>query len=202
MNDLTDQPPGATPLDDISGLRQPHITTLDQLNAAEQLNIQQATDWLAKARNLKSMFTVPWLTSLHHRMYKDVWSWAGEYRRTVTNIGVPPHEVPMRLAILAADFNTWFHSKSAVFNAIQFAASFHHRLVWVHPFPNGNGRWSRLAVDAVFLRLLKRAPLAWGEGDLVSAGEERARYIDALRAADRGNIQPLVDYLIVLNGHE
>ena len=156
---------------------------------------------MVKSRNTKSMFTVAWLTRLHQRMYRDVWSWAGEYRRTVTNIGVPPHEVPMRLAIVAADFNTWFHSNPATLDVINFAANYQHRLVWVHPFPNGNGRWSRIAVDVVFLRLLKRTPLNWGEGDLLRASDERARYVEALREADRGNIQPLVEYLIALNGN-
>lgn len=199
MNDLTDQPPGATPLDDISGLLQSQIITQEQLNAAEQLNVQQAGDWLDRTSGVRSIFTVSWLKELHQQMYKDVWSWAGEFRKTTTNVGVPPHTVPMRLGEAAANFNDWFHANRDGMDVLRFAANYHHHLVFIHPFPDGNGRWARLAVDTVFTRLMDKTPPIWSRGALHDAGDERVRYIDALKEADSGNIQLLVDYLSTLN---
>ncbi len=63
------------------------------------------------------------------------------------------------------------------------AAWFHHRLVFIHAFSNGNGRHARLLTDLLLIAL-KQPPFDWGAGDLVVAGEVRARYLDALRRAD------------------
>ncbi|WP_374566370.1 Fic family protein [Nitrosomonas sp.] len=68
---------------------------------------------------------------------------------------------------------------------------FSHRLVAIHPFPNGNGRVSRLIGD-LLAQQLEQEPFTWGRANLVDAGETRARYIEALRAADNHDIRPLL----------
>jgi Fic-DOC domain mobile mystery protein B len=75
----------------------------------------------------------------------------------------------------------------------EIAVRFHHRLVSVHPFPNGNGRWSRLAADVLIIQL-KGKRFTWGDADLRSAGEARTAYIAALRAADGHDLGPLVSF--------
>ena len=75
----------------------------------------------------------------------------------------------------------------------EIAVRFHHRLVVIHPFPNGNGRHARLMADLLMLSL-GYIPLTWGSRDLVSAGELRMKYLDALREADSGKIEPLVEF--------
>ncbi|MDR1191079.1 MAG: Fic family protein [Verrucomicrobiales bacterium] len=64
------------------------------------------------------------------------------------------------------------------------AVRFHHRLVQIHPFANGNGRHSRLAADLLAVELGSK-PFTWGGNNLAAAGEIRARYIQALRLADQ-----------------
>lgn len=64
---------------------------------------------------------------------------------------------------------------------------FHHRLVLIHPFPNGNGRHARLMTD-IFLLSQNYERFLWGDHQaMTSATVIRRNYIDALRAADRGD---------------
>lgn len=77
----------------------------------------------------------------------------------------------------------------------ELAARFHHALVWIHPFPNGNGRHARMMADAL-LQQLGRPAFSWGSGaNLVSASAVRARYLAALRAADRNDFADLVAFV-------
>lgn len=71
---ITDQPEGATPLEDISGLLRDDITTRGQLDEAEGLNIVNAVEWLER-RRFPDVFTVEFYQQLHSRMYDQVWSW-------------------------------------------------------------------------------------------------------------------------------
>jgi Fic-DOC domain mobile mystery protein B len=195
--DFSDQPEGATPIDDASGLKQPHIQTIPELNKAETLNIVAAEDWIRDGR-IGDVFQLSFYRGLHRRMLDDVWEWAGDFRVTNVNIGeVPYWDAPMRLQQAGLDFEAQIEADIVPF--LEFIATYHHRLVWVHPFKNGNGRWARLACDAMAIRLRNEPPVIWATGDLVLASEERSRYIAALRAADQGDISPLTEYLADLN---
>jgi fido (protein-threonine AMPylation protein) len=63
------------------------------------------------------------------------------------------------------------------------AIRFGYRLVVIHPFPNGNGRWSRLAADALIVAL-GGSRFSWGGASLNGATQLRRNYITALGAAD------------------
>jgi fido (protein-threonine AMPylation protein) len=76
----------------------------------------------------------------------------------------------------------------------EIGARFHHRLVFIHPFPNGNGRHSRLMTD-VLMKDLGARRFTWGQGSLVSPSDLRKKYITALKSADNGNIKPLLDFV-------
>lgn len=197
---IQDQPDGATPLDDISGLLRKDITTRRQLDEAESLNILNAADWIERGRP-GDVFTVEFYRKLHARMFDEVWDWAGTLRSATgarPNIGVAPEKVPVELGRVALEFHrAWEnHGDQPI---LPFVARYHHALVWVHPFNNGNGRWSRLACDAFVKRLAKASPLTWASETLNSENDERARYIAALKSADEHDYQPLIDYLSALN---
>ena len=199
---ITDQPKGATPLDDISGLLREDIRTRGQLDEAEALNIVNAVEWLERGR-LPDLFTVEFYQELHSRMYNQVWSWAGTLRSVTgarPNIGVAPQMVPMALGRVAMEYNREWEARGEK-KLLPFIARYHHALVWVHPFDNGNGRWSRLACDAVVDRLIKEAPVVWATNTLVNDNDERSAYIAALKQADQFDYEPLIDYLIELNGN-
>ena len=198
---ITDQPGGATPLDDISGLLRDDITTRGQLDEAEGLNIVNAVEWLER-RRFPDVFTVKFYRHLHSRMYNDVWSWAGTLRSETgarPSVGVPPEVVPQELGRVAMEYHGEWESRGNE-KLVPFIARYHHALVLVHPFNNGNGRWSRLSCDALVEHVIKEPPIVWATDTLTKGSDERSAYIAALQKADKGNYEPLIDYLSELNG--
>ncbi len=191
MTDLFEEPDDATPLtpDERRGLIPSDITFRSELNRAEQDNIAQAHDWaLARRRNV---LTEQFVKNLHRRMLGDVWRWAGQFRTSERNIGMPYYEIPVALRQLLADAATWIEHKA--YPPDEIAVRFHHRLVQIHPFPNGNGRHSRLMADLLVMQL-GRDRFTWGSANLRDADEVRRRYIDALRAADNHDLTLLLAF--------
>ena len=184
---------GSTPLDpdELSQLRPSWVRTRGDLNRAEAEAIAATQRHFARrVPPLEAILDDLWLRQLHERMFGAVWGWAGSYRRTERNIGVDQRRVAVDVRNLTADAVWWFRGDGP---AEEAAARFHHRLVWIHPFPNGNGRHARMASD-LRLRSLGRSPLTWGRTLDFPANEVRRRYITALRAADAGDLGPLVAF--------
>jgi len=192
MTPFDDEPDDATPLtpDEKRGLKPSYIALRSELNDAEAANVLQGRLWaFVRQRNV---FEEDVLLRLHKEMFGDVWEWAGDYRSTERNIGVTPHMVRPDMRILIDDVRC--QVEHANLPPDDIAISFHHRLVQVHPFPNGNGRWSRLAADMLAVRL-DRPIFSWGGGaPRTEAGPQRHVYIAALKAADGGNLKPLIEF--------
>ena len=125
-------------------------------------------------------------------MFGKTWKWAGKFRKTEKNIGVAPEHIAAQLRNLLEDTRTKLKHKVEPIEEI--ATKFHHRLVSIHPFANGNGRHARLITD-LFLAGNGLEPFTWSGGDLVHAGELRDRYLAALRVADRGDYSLLFDFV-------
>lgn len=164
-----------------------YITLRHELNEAEQVNIGEALRW-AYARK-RDVLDQDFLSAFHKRMFGDVWQWAGQYRTTARNIGVDAYRIAMEVRQVIDDTRYWVENKT--YSADEIAVRFSHRLVAIHPFPNGNGRFSRLIGD-LMAHQLGRPAFTWGRANLVDAGETRARYVEALRAADNHDIDPLL----------
>jgi Fic-DOC domain mobile mystery protein B len=164
-----------------------YITLRHELNEAEQINIGTALRWADSRR--RDILDRDFLCELHQRMFGDVWRWAGQYRTTARNIGVEAHQIVMDVQQAIDDARYWV--EHATYPPDEIAVRFSHRLVAIHPFPNGNGRFSRLVGD-LLARQLRQRPFTWGRVNLVNAGETRARYVAALRAADNHDIAPLL----------
>lgn len=186
------QDDAATPLDEEEkdGLMLSYITTRGELNEAEQANILEATEW-AFARK-RDVLNERLLDNLHKRMFGRVWRWAGSHRRTGKNVGVDAYKVPTELRRMIDDCQYWIDHNT--YQPDEIAARFHHRLVWIHPYPNGNGRHARLATD-LLLKSLGQPRFSWGQEILVDAGETRQRYVDALRAADNHDFTSLLEFV-------
>jgi Fic-DOC domain mobile mystery protein B len=184
----------ATPLDDdeAAALIPSHISTRDALNAWEQANITACVTWLRARRRQGSVLDQDVLREIHRQMFGATWTWAGRYRTTGKNIGVPAADIPRCVHELLEDAKYWIAHQT--YGPVEVGARFHHRLVQIHPFPNGNGRHARLVTDEL-LRELGVAPFTWGSGSPDGEGAMRARYVEALRAADRGDIAPLVTFV-------
>ena len=186
--------PGATPLDpdEAAGLVPSHITTQADLNAWEQANILQAVRWVARQKK-RDLLTEGFVRDLHRRMFDQTWKWAGTFRQSNKNIGVDWTQVAVKLRNLLD--NTRFQIDHKVFEPDELVVRFHHQLVWVHAFPNGNGRHARLMAD-VLAQQLGRPSMTWGGADveLVSMGTVRDRYLKALREADQGQWSALIAF--------
>ena len=190
--DIFEADDNSTPLtaEEKNGLKLKWITLRSELNEAEARNIAQAQLWLA-ANKKKDVCSDTFLRNLHKKMFCDVWVWAGEYRITERNIGVVPYQIPMKLMQLFDDLNFWIDNKT--YSNHEIAVRLHHKLVQIHPFPNGNGRVSRLMADFV-LQKLEEKTLYWGDTNLVDVSEVRRKYIDALRKADAGDYTDLLNF--------
>jgi Fic-DOC domain mobile mystery protein B len=170
----------------------PSLATKEELNEWERENNLQARAWAIEDRT--SAADIPsdeYLRKLHKRMFDQTWKWAGEYRRTEKNIGVPVHQIRERLLALCGDVRYWIEHDT--YPADEIAVRFHHRLTFIHPFPNGNGRHARLMAD-ILLNKLGRLAFSWGSSNLVKEGEARAKYLEAIRAADYRDVQPLLEF--------
>lgn len=187
-------PEGATPLDpdDIDGLKYPHVETRAELDQLEQQNIQEGYTWLSKQRKHKDFLSEEFLLELHKRLFGDVWRWAGAYRTTGKNIGVDAAVIAIELRKLLDDARYWIDH--GTYEREEFAARFHHRLVYIHPFVNGNGRHARIMTDVILEKVLGVEPVNWG-GNLGSDSDHRNTYINALRAADKHDYQFMIKFV-------
>lgn len=128
-------------------------------------------------------------------MFKDVWRWAGTNRHTERNIGVEPYRIAVEVRLLLDDTRFWVENET--YEPVEIAIRFLHRPVFVHPFPDGNGRHSRSMVDIPVTRLGQgHSSLSRGRANLITVGEDRERYIAALRAADNNDMGPLIDFAL------
>lgn len=171
----------------------PQLKTQGELNEWEEENILSAANWALSDRALKRTdpLTEDYLFELHRRMFDHTWRWAGKTRTTDKNIGVSFYKIRTELRQLLDDVRYWRENKT--FEPDEAAMRFHHRLVTIHLFPNGNGRHSRLATD-VFARTLGKPIFTWGGANLVSQKDARAHYLAALKSADDGDYGPLLKF--------
>lgn len=183
---------GDTPLthEERLGLIPSYITLRQELNEIEQINITEGERWaFSRPRDVLGEGC---LRELHRRMFGQVWKWAGEYsRENSRRIGSDSFMIAIDLRALLGDVRYWM--ENGTYPPDEIALRFHHRLTLVHPFPNGNGRFSRLAADLLIAHM-GEPRFTWGRANLIEAGEVRRRYIDALRAADGHRIEPLLTF--------
>jgi Fic-DOC domain mobile mystery protein B len=191
VSDLFEDPDDATPLtpEERRGLIPAHIAYRSELNEAEQENIVRAQDWALGRR--RDLLSEKFIGDLHGHMLGDVWKWAGKFRTTERNLGIPFYEIPMALRQLLDDTIAWIEYRA--YPPDEIAVRFHHRLAQIHPFPNGNGRHSRLMADLLAMRLGAER-FSWGSANLQDAGTVRQCYIAALQAADNHEIGPLLAF--------
>jgi Fic-DOC domain mobile mystery protein B len=184
---------GATPLDpdEAAGLIPAHITTQGQLNEWEAANILDGEKW-AFSRKRDDLLSLQFICLLHRKLFGDTWKWAGVFRTTEKNIGIDTGQIGPELWKLCDDVAYQIVHKS--YTVDETAARFHHRLTWIHPFPNGNGRFSRTMADILLVQNgVER--FTWGAGNLAEAGDVRRRYIEALHAADERDCAPLLNFV-------
>ena len=193
MTDLFRSHLGDTPLadDEKQGLI-PSLATQRELNEFEFANIMSGRDWALSPRRLArtEVLNASYLLELHRRMFGATWRWAGRFRTTEKTIGVGIPRIASDLAGMLGDVRYWIDQQ--IYPPDEIALRFHHRLVLIHPFPNGNGRHARLVADLV-ARKLERPPFTWGAGTGEPATMRQA-YLSALRQADQQDYAALFQF--------
>jgi len=186
---------GQTPLDEDEkeGLLIKSIATRGELDEFEQQNIEDAIQW-SLTRKFKSerILSESFILELHNKMYRNVWRWAGEYRKTNKNIGVDKLDIAVALRLLIDDASYWL--KHNVYEPEEIAIRFKHRLVSIHCFPNGNGRHSRMIADIIVEKIFHQPVFTWGSKNLSNENDSREKYLKALRKADKGDFELLLKF--------
>lgn len=187
---------GQTSLDEEEkyNLRIPTITSRQELDEFEQLNIEKAIQWsIARKFKKDEILTESFVKLVHQKMFDNVWLWAGKFRNTNKNLGVDSSQIAVELRKLLDDCAYWIDY--ATYAPDEIAVRFKHRIVSVHCFPNGNGRHSRLLGDLIIEKIFGQPVFTWGANrDLTKTGDARQTYLAAVRAADRNDIMPLLAF--------
>lgn len=186
---------GQTPLDEDEkdGLLISGITNRSELDELEQRNIEEAVRWTIERRKrftAAEVLTEQFLKELHIKMLGGIWEWAGSFRNSNKNLGVDKYQIGIELRQLIDDCRYWIENES--FSHDEIAVRFKHRIVSIHCFANGNGRHSRLIADVIIEKIFKGEVFTWGNQNL--KGDTRATYIKALRQADQGNYELLIQF--------
>jgi Fic-DOC domain mobile mystery protein B len=193
---------GATPIDDASGLIPKGIRTQGDLNRVEAENIFAAQKKYLRGKiDIPALwFNVETLKLIHFTMFNHVWTWAGVFRKTaIEPIGVEPYLIPIQLGEFCREVCFW-SSEPVDLSFLEQAARVHHRLVFIHPFKNGNGRFSRLVSDRYLIACGCSHPNWPYLQD--SHDQERSAYIQTLRAADGGDYDPLLCLMRALGARD
>ncbi|MCB0343006.1 MAG: mobile mystery protein B [Pseudobdellovibrionaceae bacterium] len=190
-------PKGSTPLDpnEIIGLIPDYITTQGELNSLEKENISKAIKW-SEGRNHKNLLESSFIFNLHKRMLSDVWRWAGIQRTSDKSIGVDWRHIPSQMKLLLDDTKYWIENDTYLWKEI--AARFHHRLLQIQAFPNGNGRHARLMTEILLQQYDQPTP-TWGihkpEDTIDVEGTIRDEYIRSLQEADNKFFNRLIKFM-------
>ena len=190
--DFTD---GKTPLtdDEKEGLLIKSISTRGELDEFEQHHIEKAMLWLRRKQfSAEEIISEKFVRDLHRRMYEGVWKRAGQFRRSEKNIGLASHQVSTSLRQLLGDCLFWF--QHGTYPEEELVIRFKHRLVQIHCFANGNGRHSRLLADVMMEKIFHRKAFTWGAANQAKQGDPRTAYIKALKEADNGDYDNLIDF--------
>jgi len=184
---FTEDIPGATPIDDVSGLIPTHISTRSELNEWETANILKAVKYhLSEKRKLT--INIQWLKKLHKEMFGESWKWAGKFRQRNLSLGIDWHNINDQIKALVDDIAYWRKNNSL--SIFEQSIRIHHRLVKIHPFENGNGRHARLVSDIYLYNNNESRPI-WPSDELIEKSNIRDKYISALKDADSGNYSTL-----------
>lgn len=179
--------------EEIDGLKVLAISSKAELDELEQQNIEEALLWImGKKWKAEKIFSETFIKEVHARMYRNVWKWAGKFRKTEKNIGVAPYKISIELKYLLDDILFWTQNQS--YTSDEIAIRFKHRLVSIHCFPNGNGRHSRIMADIIVEKIFGLKPFTWGKNIVENNAEVRNIYINAIKMGDSYSIAPLIKF--------
>jgi Fic family protein len=155
----------------------------------EAKNHQEALEYLYQLieKEKKNTISEIFIRNIHQIVMKDDdKEWAGKYRNSNVMIAGADHtppdsfEVPFKMK----EIIDWLNENKKKMNIIELSAIFHHKLTYIHPFFDGNGRTARLIMNVLLME--KGFPL------VIILKNDRKKYYQVLQKADKGNYKPLV----------
>ncbi|MBT3984304.1 MAG: mobile mystery protein B [Bacteriovoracaceae bacterium] len=172
---------GQTPVDESirKDLIPDHINDMTELYESEIENIALGIEWAKTTKkNHRDYFT--WL-EVHKHMFNDVWKFAGNTRKVELNNPdfLMPYEILPQLKDLQENLIFWLENKT--FDDRELMARVHERLLTIHPFKDGNGRWARLLVNMICEKQNIEVP-SWGK-EIKEDDKRRSIYISAVKKA-------------------
>jgi len=156
-----------------------HLEARNHPKAIEYIESLTERDHLSEADVLE----------VHKIVFSGVLENAGNYRDAQVYVEgsgyLPPpaFEVPG----LMKELFEWLEKNPQELRPIEIAGVFHHKLVSIHPFDDGNGRVARLLMNLLLIR--------HGYPFTVIKRVDRRRYYDTLRKADHGELKPFVNFI-------
>lgn len=172
----------------------PSLSTRAQLDEIEGLAINAARVWAMRDPVLQrpDLLTESFARELHRRMFGSVWRGAGRYRTKARRPGWEPGQIAEGVRMFLDDAEGWL--RFSTYSVHEAAVRLHHRLVAVRPWTGGNGRHARLLADIV-VASHGEEPLTWGrQSGPGEPGSARSRYLAAVKAADSGDMVPLLGF--------
>ena len=162
------------------GLISKNVQTIGELDEYEEQNIAEGMVWLEDS-NANSLNYSFWLR-LHKKLFGNVWNWAGEIRsHDLGNADfLYPEKVRPALMQLIGDAEYWF--KNDTYPKKETIARIHEKLLTIHPFANGNGRWSRILTEYICKQNKIDIP-KWNLKSKDDPQKRRKEYIEAVELA-------------------
>ena len=153
----------------------------------EAHNHDKAIDYLFSIINDDYVLRSIDILSLHALVLRSIEEdFAGRIRNGGVRISganfVPPNA--NKVSDLLDELIDFVNTNPLKMNDIELAAIFHHKLVWIHPFFDGNGRTVRLSMNLLLMRC--------GFPPAIILKNDRKKYYEALNQANNGNYQKLM----------
>ena len=153
---------------------------------------QEALDYLYSLVESGKNNTVSerFIRSLNQIVMRDIdREWAGKYRNSAVIIGGADHKPPEALEIpkLMQNLISWVGDNKKKTHPVELASILHHKLVYIHPFFDGNGRTARLAMNIILMQ--SGFPL------VIVLKNDRKRYYQTLSLADKGDYVSFVNFI-------
>lgn len=158
----------------------------------EAKNHQEALEYLYELVEKGKNHTVSerFIRNLHQLVTQDIdRKWAGKYRNSNVIIGGADHTPPDAIEVpnKMRELMEWLKGNKKKLHVIELAALLHHKLVYIHPFFDGNGRTSRLAMNLLLMQV--------GYPLVIILKNDRKKYYRVLGRADQGDLLPLIRFI-------
>ncbi|MEO8712160.1 MAG: Fic family protein [Parafilimonas sp.] len=166
-----------------------NLTDKNAINEQEAKGIALAELYVLDL-DIDAPVSISLILELHKTAFGHLYEWAGKWRITNILVGQLQTPQPYQIIQLMYQFIDNLNFKISIAKTkeehIDCLLYVHYEFIQIHPFNNGNGRTGRILMNLVAMKFgYKPLILHYREG------ESRKIYINAMKAADKGNFEPL-----------